>query len=503
MLLVVLTVVVQAGVWLECWPAWGAPGAIADLGWPLSAIVLALVAGLAYGGELVAARAALRGVKHHLEDSQENHIHDLETANQALHQRVADLEQANRDLTASQAAAESACHAKSQFLANMSHEIRTPMNAILGYADLLNEPYLAETDHSRAVKTIRRNGDHLIQIVTDIVDLSKIEAGQLTLDRIPTAPQDVVAQVASLMRAEAGNKGLLLEVEYRGLIPRTIQTDPRRLRQVLINLVSNAIKFTDAGKVRIVVTMATEDDVENPLICFDVVDTGIGMTRAQQVRAFDAFANTDPATTRQFGGTGLGLAIAKRLAQLLGGDIIVRSALDMGSTFSLTAATGPLEGVEMIRDPKEIQLDTLDPDPSDSPPLRLSGRVLLAEDGRDNQWLISYLLRHAGAMVTVVIDGQSACDEAIKAHENGNPFDVILMDMQMPVLDGFGATTKLRTRGYAHPIIALTAHAMKGDRERCLSAGCDDYIAKPTDKTTLLRTVARYLSNRPDPVTAN
>ncbi len=402
------------------------------------------------------------------------------------------LERQARDLEAARLESLEASRVKSEFLANMSHEIRTPMTAVIGYADLLLDPSIGASERVNHVQTIRRNGEHLMSLVNDILDISKIEAGKMMVESLPTAPRQVIADVASLMRVRAAEKGLAFEVEFEGAIPETIQSDPTRLRQIVMNLVSNAIKFTDKGGVRTVVRCAPPAAAD-PRLVVEVADTGIGMTDDETQKLFTAFAQADASTTRRFGGSGLGLAISKRLAGLLGGDIEAQSAPGCGSRFRVTVSTGSLAGVPMVSEPAESGL----PDPSKPsmrrvPSLPQSCRVLLAEDGYDNQVLISAFLVKAGAAVKVVADGKVAFEEATAADAAGTPYDVILMDMQMPVLDGYGAASKLRLSGYKGPIVALTAHAMVGDRERCENAGCDDYLTKPVDRTVLAATVARF-----------
>ena len=297
------------------------------------------------------------------------------------------------------------------------------------------------------------------------------------------------------MRIRASAKGLALVIEYQGPIPQHIQSDPTRLRQILINLIGNAIKFTEVGEVRVVAQLLDAKS-ENPGMQFDISDTGIGMTDQQIGRLFQPFVQADSSTTREFGGTGLGLTISKRLAQMLGGDIRVGSTPGEGSTFSATVSTGRLEGVKLVDNMTEAEAPidlTKKPVTAD---VRLDCRILLAEDGPDNQRLISFILKKAGAKVSVAENGQVAVEQALAARDAGNPFAVILMDMQMPILDGYGATAKLREAGYTRPIIALTAHAMSGDREKCLTAGCDDYTTKPIDRKRLIALVSRYVSSR-------
>ncbi|MFQ5462489.1 MAG: ATP-binding protein [Phycisphaerae bacterium] len=393
--------------------------------------------------------------------------------------------------------AETANQAKSNFLANMSHEIRTPMTAILGFAENLLDSDLSESERFDCISTIRRNGEYLLELINDILDLSKIEAGKMAVERIACKPCSIVADVASLMRVRADAKGLPLNVEYVGPIPETIRTDATRLRQILINLLGNAIKFTEVGSIRLVTSFV--DDVGGPCMQFDVIDTGRGMTEEQSARLFQPFVQADTSTTRKFGGTGLGLTISRRFAELLGGDITIATTKPgAGTTFRATVATGPLDGVSMLDHPESATVAHTGADPiAPAPQSDLLGvRILLAEDGPDNQRLISFILKKAGAKVTIKENGQLACDAALAAGDDRKPFDVILMDMQMPVMDGYQATALLRRKGFAGPIIALTAHAMAGDREKCIEAGCDDYATKPIDRAKLIDVIQRHLAPR-------
>ena len=409
-----------------------------------------------------------------------------------VRREAAALESAQLELESARLAAEQASHAKSEFLANMSHEIRTPMNAIIGYADLMLDPDQTASDRLNCVQTIRRNAGHLLDVINDILDISKIEAGKLEVDRVECSPAQVVRDVLSLLRGRAVEKGLTLEVRFHPPLPRTVRTDPMRLRQILINLVGNAVKFTEAGGVRVEVAMASPADAPEPRLRFDVVDSGIGMTPDQIERIFHPFTQADTSTTRRFGGSGLGLTICKRLAAMLGGRTRVQSTAGKGSTFSVTIETGPLIGVPMLWEIDEAIAPTPDPHHG-APAIALRGRILLVEDGRDNRRLISYYLSKAGADVATAEDGRVGYEMAVQEMNSGRSFDLILMDMQMPELDGYGATSKLRTNGYSGPIIALTAHAMADDRARCIRSGCTDYISKPVDRAHLLEIVARYL----------
>jgi signal transduction histidine kinase/CheY-like chemotaxis protein len=406
------------------------------------------------------------------------------------------LERQAVELEAARQGSLDANRAKSAFLANMSHEIRTPMAAIIGYTDLLLDPTLDASERVNHVQTVRRNAEHLLSLVNDILDISKIEAGKMTVESIATSPSQIIVEVASLMRVRAVEKKLAFDIEYVGAIPETIQSDPTRLRQILLNFVGNAIKFTDKGGVRILVR-SDAPETPDPRLTIEVSDKGIGMTPQALQTLFTAFTQADASTTRRFGGSGLGLVISKRLAELLGGAITVESSPGQGSLFRLAVPTGPLAGVSMVEGRVEGGIADMPRAVRPVPSLPSSCRVLVAEDGHDNQVLITTFLVKAGATVKVVANGQLAVDEAHAALAAGEPYDVILMDMQMPVLDGYSATSKLRQTGYRGPIVALTAHAMAGDRQRCESAGCDDYLSKPVDRAQLTATVARFAAKAP------
>ena len=403
-----------------------------------------------------------------------------------------ELRRQARELNAARIASIEASRAKSEFLANMSHEIRTPMAAVLGYADLMLDPKLTAGERVNHVQVIRHNGEHLMALVNDILDLSKIEAGKMAVETIATSPMQIIAEVASLMRVHASAKKLLFEVSCAGEIPETIQSDPTRLRQILLNLVGNAIKFTERGGVR-VVAQCEGADSPAPRLVVEVADTGVGMSDEQVRKVFTVFTQADASTTRRYGGSGLGLVISKRLADLLGGTLDARSTQGRGSMFRLSVLTGSLDDVAMVSGFAEAPVDdTPPPTMRRAPALVPSCRVLLAEDGTDNQVLVKAFLTKAGAAVKVVTDGEQAVREASAAAEAGEPYDVVLMDMQMPVMDGYTATSTLRQAGYTGAIVALTAHAMAGDRERCESVGCDDYLSKPVDRAQLTATVARF-----------
>ncbi|MBX7166310.1 MAG: response regulator [Pirellulales bacterium] len=416
------------------------------------------------------------------EEDLKSYSYALETTNTCLQQFIN--------------AAETATRAKSEFLANMSHEIRTPMTAILGYSEVLLEEPGAEpgTPRGDALLTIRRNGEYLIELINDILDLSKIEAGHLEVERIRCAPLELAQDVIKLMQVRADAKGLSLSLAFEGTLPASIESDPTRVRQILINLVANAIKFTEHGTVCLTARCIPDESGLGHQLQFDVRDSGIGMTSVQLSRLFRPFSQADSSTTRKFGGTGLGLSISKRLAEMLGGDISVESTYGEGSRFRLQLALHDSSKVTWVNPLEAREETTRGAAPAVQPAVQIEARILLAEDGLGNQRLITHVLRKAGATVEVAENGLVACEKALAARDAGVPFDVILMDMQMPVLDGYDATRKLRDSGYLGPIVALTAHAMSSARDTCISAGCDDYCAKPIDRPQLLRTIAACLS---------
>ncbi len=385
---------------------------------------------------------------------------------------------------------------KSEFLANMSHEIRTPMTAILGFADELESTISMRSgdDPARvALQTIRRNGDHLLALINGILDLSKIEAGKLEVTRMRVSPLELVAEVVQLFSQRARDKRLALLARCEGPVPETILSDAVRLRQIAINLVGNAIKFTHEGSVSLVVRLAAPQPPSGPLLEISIEDTGPGIEAEQQRIVFEPFTQVQSASTREFSGTGLGLSLSRRLARLLGGDVTVESAPGRGSRFRVRVAAGPLEGVRSCG-PDELAALLGAPTPVPAQlPATLRGRVLVAEDGPDNQRLLRAILTRAGLDVDVVGNGALAFERALAASELGEPFDVVLMDMAMPIMDGYEATRRLRARGYTGAIVALTAHAMSGDRERCLEAGCDDYATKPVVRADLLERLASQL----------
>jgi signal transduction histidine kinase/DNA-binding response OmpR family regulator len=376
-----------------------------------------------------------------------------------------------------------ASSAKSAFLANMSHEIRTPLTSIIGFAELLLTRDVAADEKEAAVRTIIRNGRHLLDVINDILDLSKIETGQVELERIDIDLPILLRDLVTLVAGRAEEKSLEFAVEPHLPLPARFAGDPVRLKQILLNLCSNAIKFTQRGSVRISVRYQADP----PALSFTVSDTGIGMTPEQQSRLFQPFVQADVSTTRRYGGTGLGLYLSNQLAAALGARIRVKSEPGKGSRFQLELplpAAVPadelltLEGDLRIYERAEFAISGFA-----APDLR--GRVLLAEDGVDNQRLLAAYLRQAGLDVTVVGNGRDAVETALRRE-----FELILMDIQMPVLDGVAATQMLRGAGYSRPIVALTANVMKSDVQRYREIGCDDVLAKPVERERFYQVIA-------------
>jgi PAS domain S-box-containing protein len=408
------------------------------------------------------------------------------------------------ELVAARNRANTANIAKSAFLANMSHEIRTPMTAMLGFTDMLSQTiecyttcsnhqeYAARQQSKEYLQIIKRNGEYLLGVINDILDLSKIEAGKIQIEQTTCSPIQLVEEVVSLMRVRALDKGLALNSRYDFPLPEAILSDPERIRQILMNLASNAVKFTAHGKIEIRVRCNPDMSSRQATLDFSVKDTGIGMSQEQLEKIFHPFMQADASTTRKYGGTGLGLSICKGLAEALGGAIEVESQLDHGSAFTFAMKTVLPETTRMLSDISDATLVS-HKTPATTHTTKLSGKVLLAEDGEDNQKLIQAILKMAGAEVDVVENGQLTMEKALDAQSLGIAYDAILMDMQMPVMDGYEATRKLRQAGYTGVIIALTAHAMAEDRTKCLAAGCNEYATKPVDKVSLLRMLAKAM----------
>ncbi len=404
------------------------------------------------------------------------------------------LKAANAKLVESQKASESANRAKSEFLANMSHEIRTPLTSILGFADVLHEDgnaALTPQHTNEAIDAIRNAGAHLLTIINDILDLSKIEADKTVIESIDTSLVDLLVEVESIMRPLAFGKGVALNVVLTTPVPERVTADPTRLRQILLNLVGNAVKFTECGRVTVNTSLQQRD--ERAWIILGVEDTGVGLTPEQAKGLFDAFRQADGSTTRKYGGTGLGLNISRRLAKLMGGNVLLaRTEPGNGSLFQLELPVNPVAGSPMIARLNVARESSASSHGVKTPLLK--GRILLAEDGLDNQRLIAFHLRKAGAEVALAVNGRIALEMIDEATRSGSPYDLLLTDIQMPEIDGYMLARKLRERHYALPIVALTAHAMAEDRQKCLDAGCDDYTTKPIDKVGLIGICQKWLT---------
>ena len=408
-------------------------------------------------------------------------------------QRTCQLEEANRELTTALEEAEKADRAKSEFLANMSHEIRTPMNSVIGFSEVLAQEDLTE-EQQKYVHLIWRSGKNLMRIINDILDFSKIEAGKLEMEIVECTLSQILADVDEMLRPMAQDKGLEFKILQSGQLPDKICTDPERLHQCLVNLVSNAIKFTDEGCVCITVTVEYRGH-NMPYIHFDIEDSGIGIKSQDREKIFESFTQADGSTRRKYGGTGLGLAITGHLSRLLGGELTLCSEEGKGSTFSLVIPTGldPTRPMSSYGEENTRQIDKSNQRNKKREYSKLSGHVLVAEDVETNQVLAKALLNRMGLDVTIAADGHDAVQKALSQE-----FDLIFMDIQMPGMDGFEATRELRQKGIETPIVALTAHAMKGDDRRCIEAGCNGYLSKPLDHLRLLEKVHQHLSAASD-----
>lgn len=391
-----------------------------------------------------------------------------------LEQRESELENAIQE-------ADRANRTKSKFLANMSHEIRTPLNGILGFTEVLirDRQNIDDEEREEHLHTIRRSGKHLLTLINDVLDLSKIEAGQMSIQSVLCSPHQIISDTVSVLRVTAAEKGINLDYRWDSPVPDTIKTDPYRLKQLLLNIVGNAVKFTDQGSVLIVSRIVETDSKAN--LHVEVRDTGIGIAQDKLDAIFKPFVQADDSVTRKYGGTGLGLAISKKIAEALGGNLTVVSRLGQGTVFSIDIAAGeishPVEERKLQHHPgADIKGKT-----TQSHDLHHLS-ILVVDDGDTNRKLLRLLLERGGAKVWLAENGEVAVELALQV-----PFDAILMDMQMPIMDGYSATTRLRERGYHGEIIALTAHAMSGDREKCMQAGCSGYLSKPVDADELYR----------------
>ena len=398
------------------------------------------------------------------------------------------LELSNDEAKRAKETAERANELKSTFLATMSHEIRTPLSAMLGFADLLRDAKLTVTERNNYIDVISRNGENLSVIINDVLDLSKVEAGHINFEFIDMDPRKIVADVIFLLAEKANQKGLILEYCFDKLDVELIVSDPTRVRQVLINLVGNAIKFTQVGSIKVKCYLTVSKNLNKfsyKSVCFEISDTGIGISEIQKENIFELFTQADQTVTRRFGGTGLGLALSRKLARSLGGDVFIKKTnIGKGSTFLFEIKDQPerrhlksgllTEDIKKIAEPAKDALQGL--------------RILIVDDSIDNQDLIFYYLTKFGASPDTADNGESGCQKALA----GN-FDIVFMDIQMPEMDGFTATKKLRAAGYQKPIIALTAHAMSEVSQKCLDAGYTAFLTKPINVKELVATVLEIL----------
>ncbi len=387
------------------------------------------------------------------------------------------------DLNHSKEEAEKANGSKTQFLANMSHEIRTPMGAILGFLDLLKNPVCTLEEKENYIVIVERNSQQLLSLIDDILDLSKVEAGKMLIEKINFSLTEMLQDLTSLMTFKAKEKGIEFHFKTDTPIPEFVVSDPVRLRQIISNIVGNAVKFTEKGCVELRVSF------EEPILKLTITDTGVGISADQISKLFQPFAQADPSTTRKFGGTGLGLILSKRLAEALDGSLeLLKSTDGQGSTFHIELKAPSVLETKVLELSQQVVQKTT---PFGNRPSGLSLhqlKVLLVEDSMDNQMLITTYLRKEGAVVTTASDGLQGVTKALA----GN-FDVVLMDIQMPVLDGHEATKKLRGGHYLTPIIALTAHAMKEERIKGLISGFTDFLTKPIQRNLLIEVLSRYI----------
>ncbi len=415
---------------------------------------------------------------------------ELRSFNQDLQKRV---DERTAALAVALENAQAASRAKSEFLANMSHELRTPLNGIMGFCSLLQRGAETTPDERKEwLDTIQTSAQHLLTLINDVLDLSKVDAGRMEMEQIECNPSAILRDIVSILRPKAVEKGLQLSIRFENDVPRIITSDPTRLRQILMNLCANAIKFTHKGSVTIHVRHVCTPRTHR--LQFEVRDQGIGMSAQQMKHLFEPFMQADSSMTRKYGGTGLGLAISRRLAEKLGGTIHVESAVGQGSSFTLDLDIGPIDPSQLVTGPvMEALLSRIRQDKPTAQPtasmLDATRHILVVDDGSTNRKLIDLVLRRAGARVTQAENGEEACELA-----KAETFDMILMDMQMPVMDGYQATRELRKAGVTCPIFALTAHAMQGDREKCLEVGCSGYLSKPINPDALIAAVAEALA---------
>lgn len=389
--------------------------------------------------------------------------------------------QVEQDLLQAKEAAEKANSLKTSFLAHMSHEIRTPMTAVLGFSELLRTPGLSEEERSDALERIENSGRSLLKLIDDILDISKVEAGKIEINKSQFSPVRLMTEVVSLFKLQTQEKGIELNFHIHSTVPELAFSDFERVRQVLTNLIANAVKFTSQGAVVVNVRAHISDDhFKHQMLAFEVRDSGIGISKADQNKLFQPFSQADNSISKKFGGSGLGLALSQRLARQLGGDLYLQSSeVNKGSSFVFYFEAGPFESFKNRS--QQASAERV---------IHLQGnpQILVVDDVVDNQILLKKYLESAGASVEIATSGFEAVKKA-----GGQSFDMILMDLQMPEVDGLEATRKLRQQGYQKPILAVTAHAMSSEAGKSLEAGCNEQLTKPLSKQNLLQAVSRHL----------
>lgn len=379
--------------------------------------------------------------------------------------------------------ANAASVSKTNFLANMSHEIRTPMNAILGFTELMLDEDQTVEERSKWIHTVQRNGDQLLKLIDEILDISKVESGRLEIEKVEVDVEGVLEDIRSLLRLQALDKGLDFRIDLDSSIPKMILSDQTRLRQILLNLIGNAIKFTSQGHVHVDVEWKARDSMDlHSKMKFYISDSGVGINPAHTSHLFQPFMQEDSATTRNFGGTGLGLALSRQLARAMGGDVtLVDSVPGQGSTFLVEVNADPIEGTYFI-EALNFHAPANEREMSATGVKKLEGmKILLVEDVQDNKALISHFLGAVGAQVDFADNGREGVEAALDKE-----YDAVLMDIQMPIMDGYEATRRLRAQGYERPVIALTAHALKEEMVKSMDAGCTYHLAKPVNFNQLI-----------------
>lgn len=424
----------------------------------------------------------LKPLDDHAVKSKVNIFIELHKQKKELKNQLETIAQLAADLKLSKDEADRANASKSEFLAHMSHEIRTPIGAVLGFADLMKNPANSAEQNKEYMSVIERNSQQLLRLIDDILDVSKVEAGKITIEVIEFSLAEMLTDFVAMMDIKAKAKGIDFRFTCSTLVPNLISSDPYRLRQILLNIVGNAIKFTEVGFVELCVSY------DNSTLDFMVTDTGAGISKEQETKLFQPFSQANNSTTRKYGGTGLGLVLSKSLAHFLGGNLeIRRSEVGVGSSFGIQVHS-PLLPLAKLMNAQSLIVATAPAVETKSPTLNLRGlKVLIVEDNPDNQMLIAMYLRKSGAIVRSANDGAQGVELALT--EN---FDILLMDIQMPVLDGHEATKKLRLSKYNKPIIALTANAMKEEREKCMQSGFTEFLTKPIQREQLIEMLAKW-----------